>query len=82
MIMHLTPKGVSRTVSRLIIAGAAIVALILAVSSALRVIDRHGRMSIWTVMGPSLIAAVLIVMAFAMISYLIKKFRMERQPWN
>ena len=73
-------KETARIVSRVIIAGAALMALILAVGVTLRVIDTYGRMSPWMMVRGSLIVAVFVVMAFVMISYLIKKNRIGRQP--
>ena len=72
-------KKTARIVSRVIIAGAALMALILAIGISFRVIDGYGHMSPWMIVRPSLIAAVFVVMAFVMISYLIKKVRIGRQ---
>ena len=77
---HVVLKETARIVSRVIIAGAALMALILAIGISFRVIDGYGRMSPWMIVRPSLIAAVFVVMAFVMISYLIKKVRIGRQP--
>jgi ABC-type proline/glycine betaine transport system permease subunit len=73
-------KNAARIVSRLIIAAAALMALILAIGLATTVIEGYGRMSTWMVVRPSLIAAAFIVMASVMISYLIKKIRTRKQP--
>ncbi len=75
-------REVSIVGSRLIIAVAAFVALSAAVGVTTRVIDRFGPLSIWEVMGRSLIIAAFAVMAFVMISYLIKKFRAWKQSRN
>jgi hypothetical protein len=72
-------KEISSVGSRLIIAVAAFVALSLAVGITTRVIDRFGPLTIWDVMGRSLIIAAFVLMAFVMISYLIKKFRAGKQ---
>lgn len=68
--------------SRLIIAVAAFVALSLAVGITTRMIDRFGPVSIWEIMGRSMIIAAFVVMAFVMISYLIKRFRTWKQSGN
>ena len=65
--------------SWLTVAVAAFVALALAVGITTAVIDRFGRMSVLEVIERSLIVAVFVVMAFVMISYLIRKFRAWKQ---
>jgi len=68
-----------RIASRLIIAGAAVAALTLAVGIALHSVQPYERMGTWTMVRPSLIAAAFIVMAFVMISYLIRRFSAGKQ---
>jgi uncharacterized BrkB/YihY/UPF0761 family membrane protein len=59
--------------SRIIIAGAAILALTLALSLGFAVVDYPGRPGMRMIFRASLIAGVFIVMAFMMISYLVRK---------
>jgi hypothetical protein len=58
---------------RLIIAGAAILALTLALSIGLAVIHYPGRPEMRMILWASLSAGVFIIMAFMMISYLVRK---------
>ena len=59
--------------SRIVVALAAVLALLLAVEISIVVIVGYSNRGIWDVVRPSLISGVFIVMALGMISYLIKK---------
>lgn len=72
-------KRQARIVSRLIIAGAALIALVLAAGLIDNVIEGYLRNGLWMLVRSSLIAAAFVVMAFVMISYLIKKVRIEKR---
>jgi uncharacterized RDD family membrane protein YckC len=66
-------RKAGKITSRIIIAGAAILALTLALSIGLAVIDYPGRPGMQMILRGSISAGVLIVLAFLLISYLARK---------
>lgn len=63
----------ARIVSRLVIAVFALLAIMMAVYVGLAIVQQPGHGRMWMILRASSIAAVFVVMAFMMISYLVRK---------
>jgi hypothetical protein len=70
----------ARIASRIIIAGFALVAIMMAVYVGLAILQQSGHGRMWMILRASAIAAMFVVMAFAMISYLVRNLRVKKVP--
>jgi hypothetical protein len=70
----------ARIVSRIIIAVFALVAIVMAVYVGLAIVQQPGHGRMWMILRASSIAAMFVVMAFMMISYLVRKLRATKVP--
>jgi hypothetical protein len=70
----------TRIASRIIIAVFALVAIMMAVYVGLAIVQQPGHGRMWMILRASSIAAMFVVMAFAMVSYLVKKLGAKKVP--
>ena len=70
----------ARMVSRIIIAVFGLVAIMMAVHVGLAIIQRPGHGRMWMILRASSIAAMFVVMAYMMISYLVRKLGAKKVP--